>query len=54
VEPTNPKAVFPQHVKPKIIDYRDHKMAGSGFASIGNFRKLGNAKATQSKYATIV
>lgn len=46
VEPNNPRAVFPQHPKPKIIDYRDHKMAGAGFASIGNFRKIGNAKAT--------
>lgn len=54
VEPSNPMAVFPQHKKPHIIDYRDHKMAGAGFASVRNFRKLGNARATQSKYADII
>ena len=41
-------------MKPKIIDYRDHKMAGSGFASIGNNRKMGNVRATQSKYKDII
>lgn len=27
VEPSNPNAVFPQHAKPHIIDFRAHKMA---------------------------
>ena len=39
VEPNNPKAVFPQHSKPHILDFRSHKMAGDGFASRFNFRK---------------
>ena len=29
-------------------------MAGAGFASVRNFRKLGNEKATQSKYKDII
>lgn len=54
VEPGNPRAVFPQHAKPHILDFREHKMAGSGFASIGNFRKMNNPRATQSKYQIVV
>lgn len=54
VEPNNPLAVFPQHAKPHILDFRSHKMAASGFASIGNFRKIMSTRAKQSKYQTIV
>ena len=34
------------------MDFRHHKMAGSGFTSIGNFRKLHSARAKQSKFKT--
>lgn len=50
VEPNNPNAVFPQVRKPHIIDFRDHKMAGSGFASRFTFRKNVNARRSQKKY----
>jgi hypothetical protein len=50
LEPNNPKAIFPQHAKPHILDFRSHKIAGSGFASIGNFRKILSATAKKSKY----
>jgi hypothetical protein len=45
LEPNNPNAVFPQHAKPHILDFRSHKIAGSGFASVGNFRKMLSATA---------
>ena len=54
MEPANPNAVFPQHGKPKIIDYRADKMAGAGFASANNFRKILSTKAKKSKYETII
>ena len=54
VEPKNPNAVFPQNKKPHILDFRAHKMAGSGFASIGNFRKMMSANSIKSKYADII
>jgi hypothetical protein len=50
VEPNNPAAVFPQHARPHILDFRSHKMAASGFASVGNFRKIMSSRAKQSKY----
>jgi hypothetical protein len=50
IEPNNPNAVFPQHAKPHILDFRSHKIAGSGFASVGNFRKMHSATAKRSKY----
>ena len=54
VEPNNPKAVFPQHPKPHILDFRAYKMPGAGFAGRFNFRKLNNPKAIQSKYVSVV
>ena len=54
IEPHNPNAVFPQHAKPHILDFRSEKMAASGFASIGNFRKHLTSRSTKSKYETIV
>lgn len=54
VEPNNPEAVFPQHAKPHILDFRSHKMAASGFASVGNFRKIMSNRTKKSKYQTIV
>ena len=50
LEPNNPSAVFPQNKKPHIIDFRDHKMAGSGFASKGNFRKKMSTRTIKAKY----
>ena len=40
--------------QPNILDYRSHKMAGDGFASIGNFRKSMSRNSKKSKYETIV
>ena len=54
VEPGNPEAVFPQHAKPKIIDFRSHKIAGSGLASKGTFTKMLSDKTKKSKYRNIV
>ena len=54
LEPHNPNAIFPQHAKPHILDFRSHKMAGSGFTSIGNFRKMLSATAKRSKYDSVV
>jgi hypothetical protein len=54
LEPSNPNAIFPQHAKPHILDFRAHKMAGSGFTSIGNFRKMMSATAKKSKYDSVV
>ena len=54
LEPQNPNAVFPQHGKPKIIDFRSEKMAGSGFASSHVFRKMLSTKSKKSKYQTII
>ena len=54
LEPSNPNAIFPQHAKPHILDFRSHKMAGSGFTSIGNFRKMMSATAKKSKYDSVV
>ena len=54
LEPHNPAAVFPQYDKPHILDFRSHKMAGAGFTSIGNFRKINNPRATKAKYADVV
>jgi len=54
LEPNNPKAVFPQHARPHILDFRAHKIAGSGFASKYNNRKMMTEKSTKSKYTTIV
>jgi hypothetical protein len=54
VEPNNPAAVFPQYARPHIIDFRAHKMAASGFATIGNFRKIMSERAKKSKYTPIV
>ena len=54
VEPNNPNAVFPQHAKPHIIDFRSHKMAASGFTSIGNFRKMFSDRAKKSKYEPVI
>ena len=45
--------MFPQYSKPHIIDFRDHKMALSGFASRGVFRKHLSDRTKKSKYATI-
>jgi hypothetical protein len=52
LEPSNPSAVFPQNKKPHIIDFRDSKMAGAGFASIGNFRKKMSDRSIPNKYPT--
>ena len=53
IEPENPNAVFPQHAKPHIIDFRDWKMAQSGFASRFNFRKnMSNRATRKTKYET--
>ena len=54
VEPNNPLAVFPQHAKPHIIDFRSHKMAQCGFASRFNFRKTMSNRAKEPKYKTTV
>ena len=54
VHPTNPDAVFPQHAKPHIIDFRAHKMAMSGIASRHVFRKHFATNSIKSKYQTIV
>ena len=54
LEPSNPNAIFPQHAKPHILDFRSHKMAGSGFTSIGNFRKMMSVTAKKSKYDAVV
>ena len=54
IEPNNPRAVFPQHAKPHILDFRSHKIAGSGFASVGNFRKMMSATAKRSKYESVI
>ena len=54
LEPSNPNAIFPQHAKPHILDFRSHKMAGSGFTSIGNFRKMMSATAKKSKSDSVV
>lgn len=54
LEPHNPNAIFPQHAKPHILDFRSHKMAGSGFTSIGNFRKMMSATAKKSKYDSVI
>lgn len=53
LEPNNPEAVFPQNSKPHIIDFRDHKMAGAGFASVGNFRKSMSDRSIPNKYASV-
>ena len=50
IEPENPNAIFPQHAKPRILDFRHHKMAASGFTSIGNFRKMFSSRAKQSQF----
>ena len=54
VDPENPNAVFPQHARPKIIDFRSHKMAGSGFSSRGAYSEMLTSNSIKSKYATIV
>ena len=54
VDPTNPDAVFPQHSKPHIIDFRSHKMAMSGLASRHVFRKHFASNSIKSKFQTIV
>ena len=54
IEPNDPNAIFPQYPKPNILDFRSHKMAGDGFASIGNFRKSMSTNSKKSKYETIV
>ena len=54
VEPNNPNAVFPQHAKPHILDFRSHKMAAAGFASRRTFRKMLSDKTIKSKYAAVV
>jgi len=54
LEPANPNAVFPQHAKPHILDFRSHKMASAGFATIGNFRKIMSNRAKVSKYQSII
>ena len=54
VEPNNPEAVFPQHAKPHIIDFRSHKMAGSGLASKGTFKRMLSSNSKKSKYQTIL
>lgn len=54
LEPHNPNAIFPQHAKPHILDFRSHKIAGSGFTSVGNFRKMMSATAKRSKYDSVV
>ena len=54
VDPTNPDAVFPQHSKPHIIDFRAHKMAMSGLASRHVFRKHLSANSKKSPFQTII
>ena len=54
LEPNNPNAVFPQNARPHILDFRSHKMAASGFAAKGNFRKILSDRAKQSKYQSVV
>jgi hypothetical protein len=54
LEPANPSAMFPQHAKPHLLDFRSHKMAASGFASKGNFRKIMSDRAVKSKYADVI
>merc|ERR1711865_601874 len=54
VDSSNPNAVFPQHSKPHIIDFRAHKMAMSGLASRHVFRKHFAKNSIKSKYQTIV
>ena len=51
LEPNNPAAIFPQHPKPHIIDFRSHKMAGSGFTSSGVGRKVLSGATKKSKFA---
>ena len=50
VDPNNPAAVFPQHAKPDIIDFRSNKIAEGSSTVVGAFRH-GKRK---SKFATIV
>ena len=54
VEPGNPTAVFPQHSKPHIIDFRDHKMALAGYTSRGVSRKHLSDRTKKSKYQTVI
>ena len=54
VEPSDPNAVFPQHAKPHIIDFRAHKIAQSGFASRFNFRKTMSNRAKGARFETVV
>ena len=54
VNPDDPNAVFPQHKKPDIQDYRLHKIENGGYAGVGVFRKHRSATSTKSKYATII
>lgn len=54
LDPTNPEAVFPQHQKPHIIDFRAHKMAMSGLASRHVFRKHISSNSIKSPYKTVV
>ena len=50
VDPSNPEAVFPQHSKPDIIDFRSNNIAEGAGTVVGAFRQ----NRRKSKYATIV
>ena len=50
VDPNNPEAVFPQHAKPDLIDFRSNNIADGSKTVVGAFRM----NKRKSKYATIV
>ena len=52
LEPNNPLAVFPQVMKPDILDFRSNKIATGSQAAIGVFRKhlSKNPNVKHSKY----
>lgn len=54
IEPNNPDAVFPQHIKHQIWDFRSHKIAMGGYTKSFNFRKSNQANAKKAKFPTVV
>ena len=52
LHPTNPDAVFPQHKKPHMVDFRMDRMALGGFTSRGLSHKEMSVRAIKSKYKT--
>lgn len=53
LHPNNALAVFPQHKKPNIMDFRVEKMELGGYTAVGVYRKGYQKNAKKSKYATI-